>query len=65
MVDQSRSFAPEPLTVRISVATQITGIGRTKLYELIQRGDLQAAKVGRSTLVTMASLRKLVDRGHR
>lgn len=53
----------EPLTVRIPVAVQLTRIGRSKLYELIKSGDLETVKIGTATLVTMASLRRLVDRG--
>lgn len=57
------SLPIEPLTVRIPVAVQLTGIGRSKLYELIKSGDVEAVKVGTATLVTMASLRRLVERG--
>ena len=53
----------DPLTVRISVAVRLTGIGRSKLYELIKTGDLQTVKIGTATLVTIASLRRLVERG--
>jgi hypothetical protein len=53
----------EPLTVRIPVAIQLTGIGRSKLYELIKAGDVETVKIGTATLVTMASLRRLVERG--
>ena len=53
----------DPLTVRIPVAMRLTGIGRSKLYELIKAGDLQTVKIGTATLVTMASLRRLVVRG--
>lgn len=52
----------EPLTVRIPVAVQITGIGRSKLYELISAGDLDVVKIGASTLITMASLRRLIEK---
>jgi hypothetical protein len=31
----------EPLTVRIPVAVRLTGIGRSKLYELIKSGDVE------------------------
>ena len=64
-----RSAAPdeptvlEPFTVRIPIALKLTGIGRTKLYELIASGDIEIVKVGTATLVTMASLRRLVTRG--
>lgn len=50
----------EPLTVRIPVAVQLTGIGRSKLYQLIAAGEVETVKVGASTLVSVASLRQLV-----
>lgn len=49
----------EPLTVRISTAVQLTGISRSRLYELIQSGDLETVKVGRSTLIPYRSLKAL------
>lgn len=51
--------AIEPLTVRIATAVQLTGISRSRLYELIQSGDLETVKVGRSTLIPYASLKAL------
>ena len=55
----------EPLTVRIPVAVQLTGIGRSKIYELIKVGKLDIVKVGASALVTVASLRRLVEKQKR
>lgn len=49
----------EPLTVRISTAVQPTGISRSRLYELIQSGDLETVKVDRSTLIPYRSLKAL------
>ena len=49
----------EPLTVRISTAVQLTGISRSRLYELIQSGELETVKVGRSTLIPFRSLKAL------
>jgi excisionase family DNA binding protein len=37
-------------------AQAYAGIGRTKLWELVSRGDLQAAKVGRSVKISKQSL---------
>ena len=51
--------ALEPLTVRIATAVQLTGISRSRLYELIQSGELKTVKVGRSTLIPFASLKVL------
>jgi excisionase family DNA binding protein len=55
----------EPLTVRIPVAVQLTGIGRSKIYELIKARKLDTVKVGASTLITVASLRRLVEKQRR
>lgn len=55
----------EPLTVRIPVAVQLTGIGRSKLYELIAAGEVDAVKIGASTLITVASLRRLIQKSRR
>lgn len=51
----------EPLAVKIPVAVQISGIGRTKLYELIGNGRIETVKVGRATLVIVASLRRFIE----
>lgn len=53
----------EPITVRIPVAIKLTGIGRSKLYELIKSGDVETVKIGTATLVKVASLRRLTERG--
>lgn len=55
-----RSSGAEPLAVRIPDAVRMTGIGRSKLYELIASGDLETVKIGRCTLVTMEALRQLL-----
>jgi len=36
------------------------GVGRTKLYELIASGEIEAVKLGKSTRITTSSLHKLV-----
>ena len=55
----------EPLTVRIPVAVQLTGIGRSKLYELIAAGEVDIVKIGASTLITVVSLRRLIQKSRR
>jgi excisionase family DNA binding protein len=57
---QPSAIVIEPLTVRISTAVQLTGISRSRLYELIQSGELETVKVGRSTLVSFRSLKALI-----
>ena len=53
---------PPPLCVRVSVAARMMGIGRTKLYELIGKGEVDVVKVGNATLVTTASLNAMIER---
>jgi len=50
----------DPLTVRVAEAVRLTGLCRSKIYELIASGDIETVKVGRCTLIPMASLRALV-----
>ena len=53
---------PAPLlSVRVGEASRMIGIGRTKIYELIKAGDLEKVKIGRATLVTIRSLRRLIE----
>ena len=55
----------EPIAVRLPEATRLTGIGRSKLYELIASGDIETAKIGTCTLITVASLRQLIEKARR
>lgn len=51
----------ERLTCTIDEACQATGLGRTKLYELIGAGKLDTRSVGRRRLVLVTSLQALLD----
>lgn len=51
-----------PITVRVPEACRITGIGRSKLYELIQSGDISTIKVGTMTLIPVASIEAFLAR---
>jgi excisionase family DNA binding protein len=48
-----------PLAVRIREACRLTGIGRSKLNELIGAGEIEIVKVGTITLIPIHSLQKL------
>lgn len=50
-----------PLSVRIKEACRMTGIGRSKLYELIAAGDIEVIKVGSMTLVPVDALRTFLE----
>ena len=49
------------LTCTIEEACSATGLGRTKLYELIGAGCLATTTVGRRRLVSVDSLRALLE----
>lgn len=51
-----------PLTVRVREACRLTGIGRSKFYELIAAGEIEIVKVGTITLVPVTSLTKFLRR---
>jgi excisionase family DNA binding protein len=51
----------ERLTCTIAEACAATGLGRTKLYELIGAGCLATTTVGRRRLVLVRSLRILLE----
>lgn len=53
--------APEPITISVVTALKILGLGRSKFYELIQDKEIEVVKVGRRTLVLMASVRSFVE----
>lgn len=51
-----------PLTVRVKEACRLTGIGRSKLYELIGDDEIDTIKVGTITLIPIASLKRFLER---
>jgi excisionase family DNA binding protein len=57
--------ALQPLSVRIPDAVRLTGISRSRLYELLRSGEIEHLKVGRSTLIPYASLGSFIERMRR
>ena len=51
---------PRPLAVTVTVACQISGVGRTTLYQLVKDGKIRLAKVGSRTLVNYDDLERVV-----
>ena len=56
--------ALEPISVKVPEAVRLTGLSRSRIYELMKSGDIEFAKVGSSTLILVESLRAFV-RAHR
>lgn len=57
--------ALEPITVRLPDVMRMTGLGRSKIYELIASGDIETIKIGRCTLFPVESLHRLIDDARR
>jgi excisionase family DNA binding protein len=51
----------QPIAISINDAARALGIGRTLLYKNISNNQLEVVKVGRRTLVKVASLEALVQ----
>jgi excisionase family DNA binding protein len=69
MRSQTESFAnkasqspTKPICVSPKEASRLTGIGLTRLYELLNDKTLKSIKLGRKRLVSYASLEALAER---
>ena len=51
----------DKLFLSVAQTAHVLGLGRTKIYELIRDGRLQAVKVGRRRLVKVDSLHEIGD----
>jgi excisionase family DNA binding protein len=56
--DSERRLAP--ITVRVATAARITSLSRSRIYELIQSGDIETVKVGRAMLLKYRSVMALL-----
>lgn len=61
-ISDAECQATAPLTVRVREGCRLTGIGRSKLYELIAAQEIETIKVGTITLIPMASLKQFLER---
>jgi excisionase family DNA binding protein len=53
-----------PLTISIADACRMLSLKRSSIYRLLQSQRLTAVKAGRRTLITMASMRAMVEDTH-
>lgn len=51
----------EPMLYSVAQTAEATGLGRTKVYELMASGQLTAVKVGNRRLIPAGALREFVD----
>jgi hypothetical protein len=55
-----KSADAQPITVTVARAQALSGLGPTKIWQLIASGALQTVSVGRRRLVTYESLQRLL-----
>ena len=51
----------KPLLVPVNDGLKVIGVGRTKGYQLIDEGKIQMVKVGKKSLLVVASLEAFAD----
>jgi len=59
--EEISQIRPDDLYVSIKQAVQTTGLSRTKINDLMNVGKLERIKVGRRTLITVDSIKRLSD----
>ncbi|MFB9058477.1 MULTISPECIES: helix-turn-helix domain-containing protein [Sphingobium] len=52
----------EPYLCSVSDAAKMLGVGRTKLYDMIAKGEILSMQIGTRRLVKVASIRALIER---
>ena len=50
-----------PLAYSIKETCRVTSLGRTRIYQLIASGQLEAIKVGKRMLIPAEALNKLLE----
>lgn len=58
----NRVDSAEPLLVDVQQAAKMVGIGRSKLYELVRKGQIPVVHIGRSVRVPVSALHDFVSR---
>lgn len=53
----------EPLAYTIADARRVSGLGTTKIFELLADGRLASSKIGRRRLIHADSLKRLIAEG--
>lgn len=48
----------KPMYLDVKAAQSVCSLGKTKLYEMMQRGDLQFRHEGRKRLISVSSIEK-------
>jgi excisionase family DNA binding protein len=60
-MENPQEVAPQRLLLRIPEVAETLGIGRTKIYEMIAKGELPTIRVGRAVRISVSTLQKWVE----
>ena len=60
-MNQTDPTTIEPMAMTVDDCVRATRIGRTRLYELIRAGEIEAVKSGSRTLVLASSCRRYLE----
>jgi len=63
--DDMNTPSDNVITAPISEFCRLSGIGRTKVYELLGDGSLESISIGRRRLIVLDSYRRLIERQRR
>ena len=53
--------APAPLSVSVDEAARLIGVGRSKMFALVQSGDVRSVRVGARRLVPTRALEEFLE----
>lgn len=59
---RDRKPTPEPLLVSERAAAVALGVSARSVFNMIERGDVAAVRIGKRKLVTVASIRAFIER---
>jgi excisionase family DNA binding protein len=62
MLNLPEPHAPEPLLLTIVEAARLLSVGRTTVYELMERGELRSVHIGRACRVPIVAVNDYVAR---
>jgi hypothetical protein len=58
----TRDTTPDIITATIPRFRDISGIGRSRIYELLEAGELESIYIGARRLILIDSYRQLIER---
>jgi excisionase family DNA binding protein len=61
MIARTQQNSPFKLLVTVEEAAQSLSIGRTQVYELVQKRKIQSVKIGRLRRIPVEALRTFID----